>query len=357
MSGDIKQASQEKDLSENQSAECKAIAPEQSAAESGEEGSGPSWKDKQKIKTLEEIDAQQKKQIEALTAELKEAETALTNQKTKNFQLNKTMVYQVQKIRDHDVLKKELKKELKEKKVSEKAMSEKLEKEEENLHNLSVKFRAAQKEGCKVNLILQQERRNYDRKEAELEEEITRLNNEGAGMQSSLTGLTTEITEQKTEIEKLQTGKERLGDKFFQQEMTISKLEIRLGTMDTRIGYMQLRYKADEVKNTSLRLQINEYKKAISESNKELKKTQEQQKAELQSLTAQLESYRAECERRGEINEADKETKANMKMDIRILYQQNALLRHELTSGFIACYRAVKRFFWRAIDAIRLLSR
>lgn len=120
---------------------------------------------------------------------------------------------------------------------------------------------------------------------------------------------------------------------------------------------MQLRYKADEVKNTSLRLQIDEYKKAISESKKELKKTQEQQKAELQSLTAQLESYRAECERRGEINEADKETKANMKMDIRILYQQNALLRHELTSGFIACYRTVKRFFWRAIDAIRLLFR
>lgn len=85
MSGEIKQASQEKDLTENQSAECKAIAPEQSAAESGEEGSGPSWKDKQKIKTLEEIDAQQKKQMEALTAELKEAETALTNQKTKKF--------------------------------------------------------------------------------------------------------------------------------------------------------------------------------------------------------------------------------------------------------------------------------
>ena len=69
------------------------------------------------------------------------------------------------------------------------------------------------------------------RKEAELEEKITRLNNEGAGMQSSLTGLTTEITEQKTEIEKLRTGKERLGDKFFQQEMTISKLEIRLGAV------------------------------------------------------------------------------------------------------------------------------
>ena len=50
-------------------------------------------------------------------------------------------------------------------------------------------------------------------------------------MQSSLTGLTTEITEQKTEIEKLRTGKERLGDEFFQQEMTISKLEIRLGTV------------------------------------------------------------------------------------------------------------------------------
>ena len=50
-------------------------------------------------------------------------------------------------------------------------------------------------------------------------------------MQSSLTGLTTEKTEQKTEIEKLRTGKERLGDKFFQQEMTISKLEIRLGTV------------------------------------------------------------------------------------------------------------------------------
>lgn len=38
-------------------------------------------------------------------------------------------------------------------------------------------------------------------------------------------------------------------------------------------------------------------------------------------------------------------------------FLQNALLRHELTSGFIACYRAVKRFFWRAIDAIRLLFR
>ena len=39
------------------------------------------------------------------------------------------------------------------------------------------------------------------------------------------------------------------------------------------------------------------------------------------------------------------------------LFLQNALLRHELTSGFIACYRTVKRFFWRAIDAIRLLFR
>lgn len=38
-------------------------------------------------------------------------------------------------------------------------------------------------------------------------------------------------------------------------------------------------------------------------------------------------------------------------------FLQNALLRHELTSGFIACYRTVKRFFWRAIDAIRLLFR
>lgn len=38
-------------------------------------------------------------------------------------------------------------------------------------------------------------------------------------------------------------------------------------------------------------------------------------------------------------------------------FLQNALLRHELTSGFIACYRTAKRFFWRAIDAIRLLFR
>ncbi|XP_022797712.1 protein CASP-like [Stylophora pistillata] len=273
------------------------------------------------LQTLEEIDAQQKKQIEALKAELKEAENALANQKETNCQLNKQMVDQERKIRDNDILKVELKKELKEKKALGKAVSEKLEKEQENLHSLGVKFKDAQKDGCKVNHTLQQERRKGDRKEAELKEEIVRLSDERAGLQSTLTNLTNKINEQRTEIQQLRVGKEKLGDKFFQQEITITKLEMRLGTMDARIGYMQLRHKTDEIENTSRRLQINDYKRAISEIKNELEKTQEQHDAEMQTLAPHLESLKAECKRRSEINEADNETKANMKMDIGILYQ------------------------------------
>nr|XP_058959772.1 uncharacterized protein LOC131786730 [Pocillopora verrucosa] len=290
--GEIQQANQEQVLAENQSAECKVKAPEQSTVEEGK-----------------------KKRASQL---------ALAQEEVATLKLTKDATLQAQ-----------------------------FKKERENLLAMSTMFKYVQNETSKVKQSLQEERKSRDRKEAELKCEISSLSNKGTGLQSRVTNLMNKISEHKKEIEKLRTAKGKLRDNVYKQEITINKMEKKLGKMENRSENFKMRLRKSEKRKDENIMKGLEYRKILSQKKKELKTIQEQHKAEKQSLLAQIESCKAECRRRRRIIEADKEMKVVMGGTIEFLRQKNAFLLRELTSGFVGKYRTARQLFGAVFGAIR----
>lgn len=351
--GEIQQANQEQVLAENQSAECKVKAPEQSTVEEGKKKSQPSWKDNSKIKDLRKTAEDQKKEIETLQENIAASQLALAQEEVATLKLTKDATLQAQKVRDREIMVNHLKRELKEKKESVEWMTDKFKKERENLLAMSTMFKYVQNETSKVKQSLQKERKSRDRKEAELKCEISSLSNKGTGLQSRVTNLMNKISEHKKEIEKLRTAKGKLRDNVYKQEITINKMEKKLGKMENRSENFKMRLRKSEKRKDENIMKGLEYRKILSQKKKELKTIQEQHKAEKQSLLAQIESCKAECRRRRRIIEADKEMKVTLGGTIEFLRQKNAFLLRELTSGFVGKYRTARQLFGAVFGAIR----